>query len=143
MVKLPNDDKVSFCAYCYDSIKKKEMCDFCFQVYFGSDVDGQMWIGCDSCDHWNHPQCEVDQGPDPDYKAAALESIQKGQKAEPDSNGDTEMQKPDEEEEDGKPYLCMKCRKCNKKSPPKGRAAAAKAKVATAKAKPAAPSKKN
>jgi len=54
---------VSFCEYCYQCYKANEKCDYCDQVYFSTafdgEVDGKMWMDCDDCAKWNHPDCEI------------------------------------------------------------------------------------
>ena len=67
---------MSFCQYCFDCYKANEKCDYCSQVYFSKrddgEVDGQMWMCCDLCEKWNHPDCEIEYGTDEVYKAAAI-----------------------------------------------------------------------
>ena len=77
-VTIPcTQEVVSFCEFCYESFQHNEKCDYCYQVYLNSaddgEVDGQLWISCDNekCQKWNHPDCEIKHGKDPEYKAAA------------------------------------------------------------------------
>ena len=62
------------------------MCDYCNQVYLNSaddgEVDGKLWMSCDRCEKWNHPDCEAEYGKDPYYKAAAIESRRQQQDEE-------------------------------------------------------------
>jgi len=32
-----------------------------------------MWISCDRCQKWNHPDCEIECGEEQDYREAARE----------------------------------------------------------------------
>ena len=34
-----------------------------------------MWVDCELCQKWNHPQCEVKYGTDAANKAAAIQII--------------------------------------------------------------------
>ena len=72
---LYSDEKVSFCELCYECFKANEKCDYCQQVYFSTKddgaVDGKMWMCCDRCEKWNHPDCEIKYGKDPKYIEAA------------------------------------------------------------------------
>ena len=79
-VKLQGREEwVSFCELCYQCYDANEKCDFCCQVYFSdaddAEVDGKMWISCDNedCLKWNHPDCEIQHGPDPEYREVATE----------------------------------------------------------------------
>ena len=71
---------VNFCEFCFESFLHNDKCDYCYQVYLNSaddgEVDGQLWMSCDNmkCQKWNHPDCEIKYGKDPEYRAAALES---------------------------------------------------------------------
>ena len=71
---------VSFCEHCYKSVQDNEKCDFCYQVYLNladdGEVDGKLWMSCDNeeCLKWNHPDCEIEYGQDPEFAAAAQES---------------------------------------------------------------------
>jgi len=71
-------ENVVFCDLCYECFKANEKCDYCCQVYLNSaddgEVDGQLWMSCDKCEKWNHPDCEIKYGKDPEYRAAAEES---------------------------------------------------------------------
>ena len=73
------NEKVLFCEYCYACYKDNHKCDFCCQIYFSEsvdgDVDGKLWIDCDRCEKWNHPECEIKYGSDPQFKAAAMTAI--------------------------------------------------------------------
>ena len=68
---------MSLCDLCYQCFEANEKCDYCFQVYFSTaddgEVDGRMWISCDRCQKWNHPDCEIDLGEDEQYREAARE----------------------------------------------------------------------
>ena len=76
-LKYQQNAEVFFCELCYKSYKAKEMCDYCYQVYFtksdDGEVDGKMWISCDgkNCNKWNHPDCEILYGEDETQQNAA------------------------------------------------------------------------
>ena len=77
-VQLPiRDEWVSLCELCYQCYAANEKCDYCLQVYFTTaddgEVDGKTWVACNSCDKWNHPDCEIEYGTDPVYREAAME----------------------------------------------------------------------
>ena len=78
-VTIPSTQEVvDFCEFCYKSFEANDKCDYCYQVYLNSaddgEVDGQLWMCCDKCEKWNHPDCEIKYGKDPEYRAAAAES---------------------------------------------------------------------
>ena len=112
---------VSFCEYCFSVFQANEKCDFCYQVYLNSaddgEVDGKLWMSCDNedCLKWNHPDCEIEYGKDPEYAAAAQESKRQQQEedelmaglslAQPEAKnaagGDQEMVASQEESKSG------------------------------------------
>ena len=84
---------VSFCELCYECYRANEKCDYCNQVYLNSaddgEVDGKLWMSCDKCEKWNHPDCEIKFGKDAEYQSAAVESKrQQDEEVQADLNAD-------------------------------------------------------
>ena len=55
------------CERCSTAFVNKQYCEYCKQLYLekadkGAVVDGLDWIGCESCNRWNHVECEAKNG---------------------------------------------------------------------------------
>lgn len=90
---------------------KNMKCDYCFQIYYDASedaqMDGKLWIECTDCKKWNHTDCELLQGTDKEMREVALD-LNKQVALE---NAGVQKELPSSQEEEEKPYWCLKCRK--------------------------------
>lgn len=70
-------------------------------------MDGKLWIECTDCKKWNHTDCELLQGTDKEMREVALD-LNKQVALE---NAGVQKELPSSQEEEEKPYWCLKCRK--------------------------------
>ena len=60
------------CDVCSHAFKNKQFCDYCKQIYFDENEylanDGKDWVECESCNKWNHIDCEVERSGNPELR---------------------------------------------------------------------------
>ena len=58
--KLNKNNYVWLCKVCTEAFNNNQFCDYCRLIYYDKDfADGKTWIECDTCEKWNHYDCEV------------------------------------------------------------------------------------
>ena len=74
-----------------------------------------MWISCDKCEKWNHPDCEIEYGKDEVYREAARElrrrEIAEAEKMVAQESGAAEESKDPQPDLPDPKYYCVTCRK--------------------------------